>query len=521
MKKRVFAATLASALAAGGMMNAFAESQYGDSYPLEGAEGKSVTYWTNSNAVQSTYSDYTQSPFHTKLAENVGVDIQFEFPPEGSDGDTAYYLMLTEATLPDIILYQFPDAQQLLDEGTIIPLNDYIDEWAPNLKAYLDANPDIDKAIRTDDGIIYMFPWTRESTWLCTFRGIAVRQDWLDECGLDMPKTLDELDKVAHVFKEKYGAYFSTVVDWLYDGGISTAFNTWEEFYQDDDQKAYYGPANEGWREYMEFMNYWYDEGILDPDLFSQDATTLKTAALNDKVGIAYTSGGTINAWMNAVEAGDAATSTNSWVGVLNPVKNEGDITPLSQMDMPITGRGAAISSDCEDIELAMRVLDYAYSEEGYMYYNFGTEGETYTLDEEGKPVYTDLIMKDPDGINNALDKYIGTQWGTAGIQAVEMYKQKNAPIVSECVDTWTTNTTHEKHKFPNVSPTVSELNETASMEDALSTCMKEWRAAFITGEKDASDDVVWQEYLDELENCGLSRILEVKQAQLERYNAR
>ena len=79
----------------------------------------------------------------------------------------------------------------------------------------------------------------------------------------------------------------------------------------------------------------------------------------------------------------------------------------------------------CEDIELAMRVLDYAYSEEGYMYYNFGTEGETYTLDEEGKPVYTDLIMKDPDGINNALDKYIGTQWGTAGIKQLKCISKR------------------------------------------------------------------------------------------------
>lgn len=521
MKRRFSVLLLVVFMVAIMPFSALADSQYGDTYPLQNAEGKSLIYWTNSNAVQSSYADYTQSPFHTGLAANVGVNIEFQFPPTGSVGDTAYNLMLTEDKLPDIILYQFPDAEQLLDEGAIIPLNDYIDEWAPNLKAYLDANPDIDKAIRTDSGVIYMFPWTRESAWLCTFRGIALRQDWLEECGLEMPKTLADLDHIAHVFYEKYNARFSTVVDWLYDGGISTAFNTWEEFYRDDNGRAQYGPANEGWRDYMIFMNKWYREGILDPDLFSQDSNTLKTAVLNDEVGIAYTSGGTINSWMNAVDAGDAKTATSKWVGVLNPVLNEGDITPLSQMDQPITGRGAAVSGDCEDIELAMRVLDYAYSPEGYMYYNFGTEGLTYNLDENGNPVYTDLILKDPDGVNNALDKYIGTQWGTAGIQAIEMYKQKNAPVVSDCIDTWTTNTTHEQHKFPNVSPTVEELNEITSKADALSTCMKEWRAAFILGEKDASDDAVWQTYLNELEACELTRILEVKQAQLDRYNAR
>ena len=72
-----------------------------------------------------------------------------------------------------------------------------------------------DEGNRTDDGSLYMFPCLREDTWLCTFRGMAVRKDWLDEQGLEVPTTLTELDNVAHVFKEKYGAHFSTVVSWL------------------------------------------------------------------------------------------------------------------------------------------------------------------------------------------------------------------------------------------------------------------------------------------------------------------
>lgn len=228
-------------------------SVYGDTYPLQNAEGKSITYYSKSNVPFSGYADYTESPFHTKLAENVGVDIQFEFDPDGTTDESYYNLLLTRETLPDVILNQFTNAQELLEDGIIIPLNDYLEEWAPNLYNYLEENPEIRKAISTDDGTIYMFPWLREDTWLCTFRGVAVRQDWLDEQGLEVPTNLEELDNVAHVFKEEYGAYFSTVPDWLYDGGISTAFDTWEEYYRDDDQVAHFGPAEEGWREYMQF----------------------------------------------------------------------------------------------------------------------------------------------------------------------------------------------------------------------------------------------------------------------------
>lgn len=493
------------------------ESAYGDTYPLQNAEGKSVTYYTRSNNVFSGYADYTESPFHTKLAENVGVDIQFQFDPEGVTDDSNYNLLLTEEVLPDIILNEFSNPQELLDDEIIIPLNDYM-EYAPNLAKYLEEHPDVDKAIRTDDGSLYMFPWLREDTWLCTFRGMAVRKDWLDEQGLEVPTTLEELDNVAHIFKEKYGAHFATVVSWLTDGGISTAFDTCQEYYVGDDGNVHYGPQEDGYRDYMKFMNSWFEDGIVDPDIASIDADILKTKVLNDEVGIAYTSGNNVNAWMGALaEAGSDA----DWVPILNPVQNAGDITMMSQMEQPITGRGAAVTTSCEDIELAMRVLDYAYSEEGFMYYNYGTEGETYTLDENGTPVYTDLIMKDPDGVNNALDKYCGTQWGTAGIQAVNMYKQKNSEKVVNCVDTWTTNTAVAEHKFPKVSPTSEEILKTDGTITSISSYVEEMFYKFLYGEEDVEDDAVWQTYKDAMEGMGLPTVLEVKQAQLDRFNAR
>lgn len=493
------------------------ESVYGDTYPLQNAEGKVITYYTRSNAVFSGYADYTESPFHTKLAENVGVDIQFEFDPDGTTDDSNYNLVLTRETLPDVILNEFGNATELLEDGIIIPLNDYLEKWAPNLNAYLEQNPEIKKAISTDDGTIYMFPWLRQDSWLCTFRGIAIRQDWLEEQGLEMPTNLEELDNVAHVFKEQYGAYFATVPGWLYDGGISTAFDTWEEYYRDDNQVVHFGPAEEGWREYMQFMNKWYEEGILDPDIASIDGTVLKTKVLNDEVGIAYTSGNNVNTWMNSLaEVGSDA----KWVGVVNPVKETGGVTMLSQMDPLVTGRGAAITSSCQDIELAMRMLDYAYSDDGIYYYNYGTEGETYTI-ENGTPVFTSLITEDPDGISNALDKYTGCQWGTAGIQEVNMYIQKNNDTIVDCINTWTKNTTTKMHKFPKVSPTAEESMDTDSIVSSIDGYVDEMFYEFIYGDSDIDDDNVWANYLSELDKYGLQEVLSVKQAQLDRYNAR
>lgn len=484
-------------------------------YPLD--TDVTLRYWSISNKPYTSYSDYTESPFHVKLSENTGVDIQWEFPAEGVDNETAYNLMMTDPDLPDIIWYGFNNAQELLDDGILVNLDDYI-EYAPNLAKYLEENPSVDKAVRSEKGALYMFPWVRGDSWLCTFRGMAVRGDWLEEQQMEAPTTLDELDELAHVFKDKYNAYFSTVDGWLYDGGISTAFNTWEEYYIDDDRTVHYGPANDGWREYLTFMKGWYDDGIIDPDLATVDSNILKTKVLNDEVGIAFTSGGTVNTWMNEIEAlGSSAT----WTPILNPVKNKGDITPLSQMDPPITGGGAVITTNCKDIETAVRFLDYAYSEEGAMYYNFGTEGETYTIDADGNVTYTDLIMKDPDGVNAAIDKYCGTQWSTASIQDKRMYVQKNVPLVVDCIDTWTMNTENYKHKFYGVVYTPEEANELTPLETAVKDYMQQMKMKAFSGQVDFSDDAVWNEYLEELDARGLQRILEIKQAQVDRADAR
>ena len=50
------------------------------------------------------------------------------------------------------------------------------------------------------------------------------------------------------------------------------------------------------------------------------------------------------------------------------------------------------------EVEVVARLLDYAYSEAGATLYNFGTEGESYTV-VDGQPVYTDLVLNNPDGM--------------------------------------------------------------------------------------------------------------------------
>ena len=86
-------------------------------------------------------------------------------------------------------------------------LTDYIQEYAPDYYAFLQTNPAYDKAMKDDQGRYYTFGFFREDGgWNDTYEGPVVRKDWLDECGLEVPKTISEFENVIRVFNEKYGA---------------------------------------------------------------------------------------------------------------------------------------------------------------------------------------------------------------------------------------------------------------------------------------------------------------------------
>ena len=93
--------------------------------------------------------------------------------------------------------------EKAIKDGVIIPLNDIFKEYCPNITKYLAENPDIDKMIKTDDGNYFAFPFIRGEDKLCYTVGGFVRQDWLEELGMEVPATVDEWHDVLTAFKKK------------------------------------------------------------------------------------------------------------------------------------------------------------------------------------------------------------------------------------------------------------------------------------------------------------------------------
>ncbi len=503
----------------------------GFTYPMDGTTTLTWFAAEGFGVINEAYASPADSPFHKGLSEMTGVNIEWSVPTAGTDSSQALNLVLASTTLPDIIFGNLmSDAARHIEEGTIRDLTPYMEKWAPNYYAFLKSNPAYDKAMKTDAGQYYGFGFFREDGgWNDTYQGPVIRQDWLDECGLEAPKTISDWDNVIKVFNEKYGATLSFAWDpRMRDSGIAGAFGahgtagqagSGYRYYIDDNGKVQFDMAQEGWLNYMLKLNEWWAAGLMDQDVLSNKDTEAKTKALNGVMGISYTSMGQLSNWRKEAEqAGNGA----NWVGLQYPTSDDGYIGMVFG-GMGIGSVVSVITGDCPEdkIETAMRVLDYAYSPEGNLYWNFGKQGVTWDYDANGEPAYLPLVTEDPDGLNNAISKYGGSTWSGSCIQATKLLYMKNTEASIAANDLWfySNKEIAGKGKMPTgVTLTADESDELANIEASLGTYVPEMAAKFITGEATKAD---WESHLTKLNDMGLQRALEIRQAAYDRFMAR
>ena len=512
-----------------------------DTYPLN--SDKTITWYSqDSHNIHTDFADWHDSPFHVNLSKQVGVNIEWVLPTTGTDGATfTNTLMADPSTLPNIMeAYFMGSAQQYLDDEVIWDLTPYIQEYAPAYYAFLQSNPAYDKAMKTDDGRYYAFGFFREDGgWNDSYQGPVVRKDWLEECGLEIPKTISEFENVIRVFNEKYnGAVFTAAFNpRFWQMGLSGAFGAYGNvnssyMFTVNDGKVSLGQTSDEYRAWLSWFSKLYKEGLVDTDLLTVDDTTVKTKVLTGGSGIAMTSMGQLNNWNKAMEANGDGTP---WIGIPYPTADDGSLYSI----FGGTGIGSITgcitkTADEETMKLCLQILDYAYTQEGFLYWNYGIEGDSWVMDETtGLPKWTALVAEDTS--TDPMIKYNGSTWSGSCIQATNLLYLKNSQLAIEANDAWfylgMGRDTEELdkvreitsgHKWPNgVTFTTEESDELDLYTANLGTYVAEQCTSFLVGNVDVNDDAAWNAYLEGLNTYKLPRVLEIYQACYDRYLAR
>ena len=506
-------------------------------YPLT-EETVTLTYWYPNAGSMAELADFNDSYFFKWYEELTNVHIDFIVPAAGSEGE-AFQLLFASDSMPDMV-YSYPNQttysyragqDKAIEDGYFIDIAEYLD-YAPNYLSWLANNDDLRKASYSDTGKLYGMwgVWSgMDSEHTYADYGLAIRQDFLDKVGMEVPTTYSEWEAVLTAFKDELGiqAPLYTSKFGIDMGEMMAGYDTAPYWYQRDGV-IQYGPMDDGYRDYLVMMHDWYEKGLLDPDFATRSSsgvTADNDMILNDKVG-ALTDYGTR---LGDTYVSRGATNTDfNLVGAPQPTKDPDDPTYVepayrdNTYTMMVSGVCNSVSADSENIELAVRWLDGFYAEEIALNANYGTEeyeGTVWHNDDTtstGRIIDYDYRYSNPDG-------------KSSGMILVE-YSAKNPPVRYEGMQVECSPQVkkdgYEIWKLyepvnavpTRITPTSEEGTEFASLYTDIETYVQECNVKFIMGQMSLDD---YDSYRDTLTQMGIDRCIELRQAALDRYNAR
>lgn len=488
------------------------------------AEPETLTYWvTLGSTGASVMSSFDDNLAMQELQSRTGVDLEFIHPAVGQETEQ-FNLLIASRELPDIIEHSWNEyaggIQKAIDDGIIIELNDILDEQAPNYAKMLNDYPDLARQVKTDDGTICVFGAYSISDYNCQ-SGYLIRQDWLDEAGLEQPVTIQDWEDTMLALMDARGLTCGIAMntDNIMGDMMVGAWKIGSTYYVDEGTVKY-GPTQDAYLDFLTTMKEWYDLGIIDADAAAMDTNTMEQYMIDGEAAACFGfAGGNMGNIYTAVEARDQEIDL---VGVQYPVLNEGDEPYLINFSWEYRGSGsAAITTACERTDLACKVLDYSYSDEGRILKSYGVEGVSFEY-VDGVPTYTDVIVHNPDGLSmsQALYYYVRANYPCVGFIETGYHEQYFArDVQKDAVKLWNTYIDNSRDvKLPMVSLTTEESLEMATMTSLIDDYRKEMVVKFIMGQEPLEN---FPSFVEQLNELGVNRALEIYQAAYERYLAR
>lgn len=460
---------------------------------------------------------------YQEISKKTGVKFEIISPVAGQS-EEQFNVMIASQEYPDIIegvSYRYKGGlEKAWSDQVILELSDLTERCAPNLTKLYETYPQLKMEASNADGQMFAVPMIRGGNILRTYTGPVVRADYLEKFNLEIPETIEDWHTMLTVFKENGISYPFTAVGSTFRGYSSFigAWNTCPGFFNDNG-KVFYGPYEEGYKEYVKTMAQWYQEGLIDSEITTNDQKIADSKIMANGAGAFIgTSGNSVGGYLQQMASKDPEFDLQP---VPYPVLNEGEKNRFIQRDaVAQTSVGASITTTAEHPDIAMAVLDYGFSKDGHMAYNFGVEGESYEMI-DGYPTYTDLVMHNPDGL--AVSK-AGSLYARAftsgpfvqdakyGEQFYSMERQKEASEMwTKDLDAYNAN--------PSVvrgSLTPEQTDEIASMQNEITTYVSEMFAKWLMGREDP--ETGFAAYQEQLRSMGLEKILSYYQEAQDRY---
>ena len=508
-------------------------------FPL--AEKKELSFITNAPA--RTEQDPNKRTIFMRLEEQTNVHIKWTCFVADQFADKKNLALAQFGALPDGLFVAGMGDYDLLryaKQGIIIPLENLIDKYMPNLLSVFEKYPEYRVMCTAPDGHIYSFPWIEQlgsgKEAIQAIGGIPyINKKWLDYLGISVPTTTEELELALIAFRdhatelEQAFSITGSVIPMSFiinngDQDPAILINGFGEGYGDtgdhfavtNQGKVIYTTVQEGYKEGIAWLHHLVEENLTDPEAFTQDWSTYVAKGKNHRYGLCFT-------W-------DIANIDNYEDYIMLPALAgpDGLVTVTRQNGSETSGfdRGRCVlTSNCRDTALAAAWIDQMYAPIQSAQNNWGTYGEegTANIFEMGKNEYGDPMLIHMDlGTNSPVE--IRENQSVNGPLAI--LNDYYGVFVTEPDDAkWRLDNMHEtylkdmknEYVYPNVFMSMEDTNRISQLDTDIKRYAEQMKASWILN---GGIENEWDAYLEKMESYGLSEYLQIKQKYFDAYQA-
>lgn len=474
------------------------------------------------------YSDHPNYPLKDdwllwkEIKDRTNVTLEPTIVPM-SDYEQKRSLLIGAGDAPMIIPKTYPGQEiPFVSSGAILPVSDYVD-LMPNYQdkvAKWHLEPELD-TIRQQNGKYYILPGLHEAVW--QDYTIAFRTDELQRLGLSEPKTWDDLYTVLKAIKQAHpdsyplsdrfkgqnllgllSQSYGTSAGWAQPGNVAT--------FDQASGKFVYAGATPQYKAMVEYLQKLVNEGLLDPESFTQDDDT---AIQKFSTGKSFAISSNAQNIVNDLRPGIAGIEDATVAKIRVPAGPAGDVLATSRLENGIMISAKAL--DSPNFVAMMQFIDWLYySDEGEEFAKWGVQPTTFTKDADGVRTLNPNITF--AGINAGAPQHLQKDFGFMGGNfayggSTELLQSMFTP---EELEFQKAVSTKEQAPLPPPHPfDDAEQEQAALYETPLKDTQNSATLQFILGQRDMS---TWDAYVAELQGKGMDSYVDLVNTAYERF---
>lgn len=474
---------------------------------------------------------YAGIPTYAQAGEMTGVHIEYNILPMDSYSTTLSILEASE-DLDDIIggFYAYHSGTSLsrcIEDEQIVNIYDYKDycpnycRWAQDFK-WIDKqwgavnNPGMDKWI----GFVNFYDQPCQTT------GYFIRQDWMDDLGLgeaDGFSTFQEWHDILLAMKTAGKCEYPLIVYSNLDAyaNVWNAFDTtpyagasmWNRVV---DGKVSFNGTTEDDKALMQYLNGWYNEGLIDPNFGAYTTTdSLREPLTNNRIATSYFNPSEVLGWESSSIDPDCR-----WEPNLRLRKTEDQIIHWNLDPDEFGGTGSSIAATCENIPLAVSFIDWCYSDFGAEWMNWGPEGYGWDYNENGEKQWNELVTGFDLGVGWATMCYFFNPMDAGINMWTRNYYYPGGERLRDMFAVWDKCLDYYDGAY-NYPATIKIGDEDAAeintIRGDLDTFFSENYVLFFDGSKPFAE---WDSFQQQYGEMGMNRITEIYQRYYDAYIA-